>query len=819
MPASGRPPSNPTDGSVLTNGRLVTPTAPAGTASPPTVVAGTTYAVTAGYAPGLASDGLQSDLCSSGQPPSQSHPGVISLQVIVSWDGGAAGHSVTVTTDINYPKPGLQTEGFLAINVQNDQETDVNGNTAEVRLLAVPVTVTPEGNPSGALTLYPDKNGCIFAQVPVGTYDVAALQPTAGSPPTFTDYSGAPPFVTTSGSTTNQQNAEAVTVTAETVVNLPLFDEGINSSISYGGATAVDSGVDCPNAAAIRCITTGEGPTGGTAAWGGGSSTWNSTTLPVGSQLNQVDCTTAAAAECVGVGYGSTGGLIATTSSDANSLSYDTVPAGVTDLTQAVCLSTNGCYATGQSTTGPVLLAGRVGPGPDTWVVVPHPGLTFAALNSIACPTATTCELTFTAAAAAPAILRLDGDPGTLASNPLWTPVETTDILPAAVRSVGTITCPTTTTCLATATGDQASPSDATVITVPVAPAGASTWTAESLFPTGASTVSGLSCTATTCVAIGTATAAAAVWTGNLTTAPHGWSQATGFPSNVLAVTGVACGNPAAGDTADCAVAATTAGASGGGELIDGSLSGSWAWNAASIPVNENLQYVIGVSCMTPAAPGSATCAAVGATPGGPVVLATSTGPAGTWTAQTPNTLTGQVVTGIPLETAPAGTTAWTTQVAAGGTPNASTLPYILYPQPPGYSIVAGDCQASYQGVSAAIANLNAAPGGTAQVTVPLGLMPLQLVGPTGAPVGGATITLTSTACGSADSYNLPPTDATGVTVASIPYGTYSYMVTQGTSAVAHTSYAITLGASTVTVVNGGSTLTDYLPGTVQVPA
>ena len=33
------------------------------------------------------------------------------------------------TTEINYPKPGLQTDGFLAINVTNNRQPDVNGNS------------------------------------------------------------------------------------------------------------------------------------------------------------------------------------------------------------------------------------------------------------------------------------------------------------------------------------------------------------------------------------------------------------------------------------------------------------------------------------------------------------------------------------------------------------------------------------------------------------------------------------------------------------------------------------------------------------------
>jgi Tfp pilus assembly protein PilV len=824
--SNSQPPTN-TDGSVLTNGRPQTPTAPAGTQPPPTTLAGTTYAVTAGYTENLVNNvgqAGQSDLCSAGQPPSQSHPGVIQLKVTVSWDGGA--RTLSDTTEINYPKPGLQTEGFLAINVTNDGEADSNGNDALSRIQALPVTVTQVTGPppTGTInlspnpyTLYPDNNGCIFAQVPVGTYNVAILQPTAGTPASFAGFSGAPPFVNPSGSTAQEIDGQNVTVTAEQTVNLGAFDQGITSDISYGGASAVDAGVTCPGTTSIPCVTFGDGPSGASAAWGGGTTNWSSTTLAPGSRVNAVDCTTAVHPYCIGVGYGTTGGTIATTPSDLNSLAYDTLPPGVTDLTQAACLSDRGCYAVGLSTTGPVLLAGSVGNSGDRWIKVLLPGVTVTSLGSIACPTSNTCELGYQGVGSVPGVIRLDGDPGTMGGNPSWAPTVTTDVLPPVVTSVGTLTCPTTTTCLAVATGDPRSPSDATVITVPVAASGPSTWTSETSFPTGASTVTGLSCTATTCVAIGTATGAAAVWTGSLDPLGDNWSQATGFPGPtvVAAVTSVTCGNPSAGDTADCAVGAVSASPSGGALLYDGSLAGSWAWNRVTIPAGDNLQYVVGVSCGTP--PAAATCAAVGATQAGPVVLTSTTGPGGTWSDNTPLSSAGEVVAGIPLETAPSGTSSWTPQVPSGGTTNATTLPTILYPQAPGYSIAAGDCPV--EATSTAIANLNAPPGGSADVTVPLGLLPLQLVGPTGAPVSGATITLTSTQCGGTDSYNLPVTDATGITMASVPYGTFSYTVTQGSSAVAHTSVTIVVGASTVVVSTAGSPVTDFLPGLAQVQA
>jgi Tfp pilus assembly protein PilV len=824
--ANSQPPTG-ANGSVLTSSQPTAPVAPAGTQAPSSTLAGTTYSVTAEYSLNSVTDvnGSQSDLCSAGEPPSPSHPGVIQLKVTVYWDSGGS-QQLSVTTEINYPKPGLQTEGFLAINVSNDGEDDVNGISAEDRLMALPVTITQlSGSPAlspNPYTVYPDQNGCIFAQVPVGTYDVAIEQPTQGTPAGFGDYSGTPPFVTTSGSTTDQAVNQQVTVTAEQVVSLGGFDEGITSDIGYGGATAVDGGVQCPGTASIPCITYGDGTSGATAAWGGASSTWTSTNLAAGTRINQIACTTATNAYCVGVGYGSGAGLIESTPSDLNSLRNDNLPtgAGVTDLTQVSCLSNNGCYAMGLSSSGPVLLAGHVGPGTDVWSVVAHPGVTFSSLNSLACPTATTCEVSYTGPGSAPGVLRLDGDPALLSVNPLWGPIVTSDVLPSAVQSVGTITCPTTTTCEATATGDQASPSDATVVTASIGALAPDTWTPETQFPTGATSVSGISCASTTCVAIGTATGAPAVWTGAITGGTHSWVQSNTFPNNLVAVTSVACGLPAASDTASCVVAGINTSNSSSGTLIDGSLTGgSWAWNPVPIPSGDTVQYYLGVACESPPSSGSAMCAAIGATPNGPAVLTTGSGPSGSWSDQTPADVAGLVVTGIPLETAASGTTAWTTQVAQGAPSNATSLPVILYPFAGGYSIAAGDCPAEPENFVSSVANLVAAAGGAADVTVPLQLLPLKLVNSSGVPVSGDTVTLTSTTCPTSDSYNLPATNAAGVTVDSVPYGTYSYTVTRGSTAVAHTNVTITVGPDSIQITTNSIPVTDYLPGTAQVPA
>ena len=184
-----------------------------------------------------------------------------------------------------------------------------------------------------------------------------------------------------------------MTVTAETIVQLDAFDEGITSSISYGGATAIADGVVCPGSSRLTCVATGNAPTGASAAWGGAGSTWNSTSFAGITDLNQVGCTSGAASTCVGVGEyvgpASASGVIRTTSTDLGTTSTDPVPAPVTDITQVACPSTNGCYALGTSATGPVLLAGAVGqtaPTSDYWTVLNPTGITITGLSSLACP-------------------------------------------------------------------------------------------------------------------------------------------------------------------------------------------------------------------------------------------------------------------------------------------------------------------------------------------------------------------------------------------------------------------------------------------------
>ncbi|MGD0394794.1 MAG: prepilin-type N-terminal cleavage/methylation domain-containing protein, partial [Acidimicrobiales bacterium] len=192
--------SPPQSNGIVTTNSWTTPIAPAGAQSPVSQTTdGTTFVVQAEYSwQSVANEtGQSSDLCSDGEPPSPSHPGVIQLHVKVSWNGDKTGDAVTDTTNVDYPQPGLQTEGYISLQLTNSGVADTNGNTASNRLQAIPVEIQPVGG-TAYPDLYPDDNGCFFAELPQGQYVISLGQPTAGTPAAFTGYTGSPPFVTTS---------------------------------------------------------------------------------------------------------------------------------------------------------------------------------------------------------------------------------------------------------------------------------------------------------------------------------------------------------------------------------------------------------------------------------------------------------------------------------------------------------------------------------------------------------------------------------------------------------------------------------------------
>ncbi len=162
----------------------------------------------------------------------------------------------------------------------------MHGNSSSTRVAAIPITVSGGGLAS-PLTLKPDANGCAFAQVPQGTYTVQLNQPSNGS---LAGYFGTPAFVDATGNSSPASFTEQVNVTSETTASVT-FDEGINSTVSYGGASAIDSGVLCPGTSSVTCLSLGTGSSGAELAWGGNGSNWSSANVSGATNLVQVACT------------------------------------------------------------------------------------------------------------------------------------------------------------------------------------------------------------------------------------------------------------------------------------------------------------------------------------------------------------------------------------------------------------------------------------------------------------------------------------------------------------------------------------------------
>ena len=109
--SNSQPPTN-ADGSVLTSSPS-TPIAPAGTQAPPSTLAGTTVQRDRGIhrEPGGRHRSVRSLL--RGRTPQSDPPRRRSNSRSRS-PGTGGQQSISDSTEINYPKPGLQTEGFLA---------------------------------------------------------------------------------------------------------------------------------------------------------------------------------------------------------------------------------------------------------------------------------------------------------------------------------------------------------------------------------------------------------------------------------------------------------------------------------------------------------------------------------------------------------------------------------------------------------------------------------------------------------------------------------------------------------------------------------
>jgi hypothetical protein len=386
-----------------------------------------------------------------------------------------------------------------------------------------------------------------------------------------------------------------------------------------------------------------------------------------------------------------------------------------------------------------------------TWNADAFPGgTTVASLNGMTCPSSTKCLLTGRTASA-PLVMWGATTPSasvTFATDPT---------LPAAVTSLTQMTCPTAAACVligATATGP------AIVSGTVTEPTGADTWANDTL-PTVASGYTLTQLSQVTC-----------------------WSN----PSCAITAVGTnASSQPVA--------------------FLLASAGNTTSWSSLGLPSANPALYLGDIDCVQP---GTTYCSAVGAGASGAVELVSSTGPAGAWADETANGLSGLTATGLPIEmdNANLAPNTYQTVVTPGWTTPAPVNPLPpLFPFVSGYSMYAGDCQAeSNPGLN--VAQASTVPGASSSVTIPLGLVSIQVLHSSGPSVGlpyAATLSLVSTTSGSGcgtDTYPLQSAGVDGVSRTEVPYGTYTLTIVTagGTTTVTNVTVSgssVTVGAST----------------------
>ncbi|HEV3130447.1 MAG TPA: hypothetical protein VGY51_00700 [Acidimicrobiales bacterium] len=566
---------------------------------------------------------------------------------------------------------------------------------------------------------------------------------------------------------------------------------------------------------------------------------------------------------CIGVGYGYTGAaahgvILADNATTPGTITEDSLPGTVTSLSQVVCPSSTACVAWGTGSAGPVVLAGTISAGGDTWNAVSLPA-TITTLNQVACTAALACvavgngggtglaasgpiygaggapaagtwvlsnppsgfTLTNLSQVACPAALACmaigagtvggvaglivtSGSPA-VPANGLGSVLNwTRDANPTpAPTSFSQLICPSATTCLVT--GANASQA----IIYSGAP-GVATLTSDPV-PASTQSLSQVVCpSGTVCVAIGSGTSGPVVLSGAIGT-PDTWSSpaALGIPSGITAVSAVSCPN-----ATSCAIAASTNDANNNplAAILSGSPGPSATWSSAAIPaVDASTLYLTGIAC-TPTG-GTATCSAVGTSSTGAVIMMSKGGPGGTWnddTADAAVSLNGSPTSNIPIEVTNSALTnqsgangAWNPVAATpSGSANTTSLPDI-YPFASGYGVFAGDCTAEDTTNGPGTTTAATTPGNTfvsPSTTVPLAVLPIQVYSSVGVPESGDILTLTATTGGcAADTYALQSTGPDGVSRTEVPFGTYTLKVKLPVGNTS-TTYAVVVAPGKVTI-------------------
>jgi len=658
------------------------------------------------------------------------------------------GNSVQESTVIN-PPYGLISPSTGFLAVQVNNAAG-KGQSFTPPAQPIQVSVSPSPGVATPPTVVPD-GGCIFVEANAGSYTVTLTSPTS-SPFSYVDDGE------------NTSTTVPVTVPSEgTGYGSTSYDEGGAIQIGYASQTSLANGVWCP--AAGICFATGR-ESGGALVLEDDNGSWSALSLPAGvSGISGASCLTAT--QCVLTGFGPGGGggsvgILLGVNATTGIVTPIALPSGVnaTLLTSVTCAASgSSCVVTGTAGGSGVLLSTD---GTTATNVMPTTGTTtVVSLNASACSSATQCFAVGTGT--------VSGVPGGVVlagSGSTWA----LQTVPSTVTAATSISCSTQggASPFMCTTGVTSSGTSTLLSTTN----GGTTWSLATTIPGNAMT-GPLTCTgATACMASleevsGTTTTGVVVATSN---GGVTWTSSPGFPGGVGSISSLAC--PSSGQ---CVVS----GSSGSGAIAV-SLSGG-TWTSQTLPGAGS--FASGAACDT-----ATHCIAVGESPTGPLAFVSSNGGAGWTPASGPapagiGTLTnsGLNASGLPLtyqNVQYAGGTnvavPYTTPGAADPTLIGNLFPFVGVTGA-AYSAWSGDCS-SDQPPAGDLASTLVLPGQyaptSAALTVPLSYLSIRAVDQNGRPMSGAVVTATVTTGGCAgDVFSLPASQGDGLVEAGLPLG------------------------------------------------
>lgn len=769
--------------------------------------------------------GSHPNLCTTSVTPS-----LIEAKVWTTW---IHTQTVTDTTLLDYPPPGLPTDGFIAVAVNGtpvgSPPVDASGRSWATRVQTVPVTITRSGF---SVTLYPNTYGCVFEEVPApDSYTVTAANPTSASPG----------WAASGEATTAKQT---VTVNLDKVSHVTLrYDEGLLVNLHYPSTTATEGPVTCPGLLNIQCIVLGQEPSSSTtpakapyaelSVLNGTTKKWSVAKVSSAGRLGAVTC--AGTNRCIAVGFGGSAGSYAGASlssgtSSAPSFTSDALPSGITELSGIVCPTSSRCYTWGLGSSGGVILTGAVTSSSVTWgASIDSLATVPARVTQIVCWSKTHCYALGTKkTATTPVILSLSAT-----TSRKWT----NDTLPTtstyAPQTLTQLSCPAATTCYGVGTrktshGDVVSLSTTT----------AKSWVKDTLATT-VTVLSSIACPSkTVCYAIGSRKTGTTAY-GALTSLTTATSWKLDTPKTTKSISAITCpttsaclaagtsstGTPAvfwrtgASTFTSEAVPAAVSGistiacanashcfaigtASSSGVAYAVILSGTTTWRVDTLPSTPTAVSFFGLAC------GGAACIAPGASETSAVYFDGT--PTGTgWSNATPSGTAGMYLGGVPIAVTNSGLTTSPLEVTVPTGTKAATQVGPLFPFSSAYGVAADECKPL-----PASAQVSVTPGEIVSASMPMGLVSLRAINKYGNPDTGATVTatlVTGSACSQLSppsgktnptTFTFEPTGPLGLSQLVVPYGAYKITVTHSTHSgtitklsVNPTSLAVTTGS------------------------